>query len=301
MSLPGTVPTLGHTPAFALVALALVVLMLGAGAPSPLFVVYQAQWHFSAAALTAAFAAYPLVLLVSLLTVGGLSDHVGRRPVLAAALALDALAMLLFLSADGIAGLVLARAVQGIATGAAMGVVSAALVDLQPLRRPGAGAKVNSVGPTAGLGAGALGAGLVVDHLPAPTTVVFASLAAALGVLAAAVAVLPETVSRRPGAVKSLRPSASVPAQGRRAFAAAVPALVATWAIGGLYMSLGPSLVASQLHMHGHLAGGVVVAALMGSGSLAVLLAGNRAPRHAMTFGAATLAIGVLTTLTALD
>ena len=50
-----------------LVALALLVLMLAAGAPSPLFVVYQARWGFSALALTAAFAVYALALLVALL------------------------------------------------------------------------------------------------------------------------------------------------------------------------------------------------------------------------------------------
>ncbi|MGZ4774238.1 MAG: MFS transporter [Oryzihumus sp.] len=301
MSLHRTLPRLGRTPAFAVVSLALVVLMLAAGAPSPLFVVYQAQWHFGSAALTAVFAAYPLALLASLLTVGGLSDHVGRRPVLAAALALDAVAMLFFLGADGVGGLLLARAVQGLATGAAMGVVSAALVDLQPLRRPRAGVVVNSVGPTAGLAAGALGAGLVLDHLPAPTTVVFVALTAALVVLATLVAAVPETVTPRSGALKSLRPSASVPPRARRAFATAVPALVATWAIGGLYLSLGPSLVATQLHVQGHLAGGLVVAALTGAGSIAVLLVGDRAPRPTMAFGAATLAAGVLATLVALD
>ena len=294
-------PRLGRTPAFAVVSIALVVLMLAAGAPSPLFSVYQAQWHFSAAALTTVFAAYPLALLAALLTVGGLSDHVGRRPVLAAALVLDAVAMLLFLAAGGVTGLLVARAVQGLATGAAMGVVSAALVDLQPPGRPRSGVVVNSVGPTAGLAAGALGSGIVLDSLPAPTTVVFLALAVALTALAALVVVVPETVTPRAGALKSLRPSASVPQRARRAFAMAVPALVATWAIGGLYLSLGPSLVSAELHVEGHLAGGLVVAALTGAGSIAVLLVGNRAPRPTMTFGAATLAVGVLATLAALE
>src|SRR6478672_845742 len=163
-------PRLGRTPGFWVVTLALGALMVAAGAPSPLFVVYQAQWHFSPAALTTVFAAYPLALLASLLTVGGLSDHVGRRPVLAAALALDAVAMLLFL----------AGAVQGVATGAAMGVVSAALVDLQPPQSPRLGVVVNSVGPTGGLAVGALACGLVLDHLPAPTTAVFMGLTSLL-------------------------------------------------------------------------------------------------------------------------
>src|SRR3954447_25431335 len=81
----------GHRPrqrGFWLVAAALLVLMGAAGAPSPLFVVFQARWHFTAAGPTAAFAVYALALLVALLTTGGLSDPLGRKPVLAVGLLL---------------------------------------------------------------------------------------------------------------------------------------------------------------------------------------------------------------------
>jgi MFS family permease len=135
--------------AFWVLAAALMTVMFGSAAPSPLYPVYQRLWGFSAAMLTVVFAVYVGALLLSLLTVGRLSDHVGRRPVIAAALLALVAAMFVFATADGVAALLVARVLQGLATGTAMGTLSAALVDLQPTRR--AGALVTSAAPFAGL------------------------------------------------------------------------------------------------------------------------------------------------------
>lgn len=282
------------------VASALLVLTSAAGAPSPLYVLYQQEWGFSSITLTLVFAIYAVALLVTLLTVGGLSDFLGRRPLLAASLLVDAAAMVVFIEADGVAWLVAARIVQGLATGAALGVISAYLIDLQPPGSPTLGALVSSVGSTVGLGVGAVAAGLLVDHGPAPTTLVYALLGGALALLGVVTVVLPETVVRTPGAVASLKPRAGVPPTARRTFAAAVPVLIATWAMGGLYLSLGPSLAAGIFGLHSHLAGGLVVSTLTVSGALATLLVQRRQPRPTMTAGASVLAGGTLVTLAAL-
>ena len=290
-----------RTAGFWLVAAALLALMGAASAPSPLYVVYQQRWGFSAGTLTLVFAVYAVGLLGAIVTVGGLSDHVGRRPVLATALALEAVAMVAFLSAGDVAGLLLARVLQGLATGAATGAISAALVDLQPAHSPRLGALVNSIVPTAGLAVGAVATGLLVQYAPAPTTLVFAGLAAAFVVLAAVVLMLPETVGRRAGALASLRPRVAVPRHARREFAAGLPALVATWAVGGLYLSLGPSLAVGVLHVANHLVGGLVVATLMASGAAASFAARDGAPARVKVVGATVLAAGTLVTLVGLE
>src|SRR3954453_21412493 len=100
---------------FAAVAAIVVLFLAASSAPSPLYVVYQQQWRFSASVLTFVFAIYVLGLLGSLLVVGALSDHVGRRPVLAAAIVLEALALVLFLLAGDVAVLSVARFLQGVA------------------------------------------------------------------------------------------------------------------------------------------------------------------------------------------
>lgn len=285
---------------FWLVASVLLLFMASASAPSPLYVVYQSEWHFPATTLTAVFAVYALALLLSLLTVGSVSDFLGRRPVLAAALVVQAAGMGLFLVADGVAGLVAARVVQGLATGAVLGTISAALLDFEPPDRAGHGALLNSVAPPVGLAVGAIGSGLLVQFAPAPTSLVFVVLGLAFLALAAGVMLLPETVLRRPGVADSLRPRIALPGGGGRIFWSTVPALVATWSLGGLYLSLGPSLAADLLDLHNHLVGGLVVATLNVAAAVTALAGQRRSAPSLLLGGCLVLAAGAAVTLVSL-
>jgi predicted MFS family arabinose efflux permease len=291
---------LPRTSAFWLVAAALLLLTFAAAAPSPLYVVYQSAWGFSSGTLTVVFAVYALFLLIALITVGSLSDHLGRKPLLFASLLLEAGAMLLFAEARSVGWLLLARAVQGFATGAATGTLSAALVDLQPERSPGFGALINGAASTLGLALGAFGAGLLVQYAPAPRVLVFALLIAGFLAATAALALIPETAPRRPGALASLLPRARVPRRARRAFLAALPGLIAVWALGGLYLSLAPSLAVGVLHVRNHLVGGLVISTLTASGTVGSLLMRTRPARLSVRIGSIALCVGVLGTLTAL-
>ena len=110
--------------------------MAASSAPSPLYVVYQQQWGFSAIALTVVFAVYVFGLIGSLLVLGALSDYVGRRPVLAAAIALERSRWSCSSSPATSPCWSVARLLQGIATGAAMTTLGATLVDLNPPHAP---------------------------------------------------------------------------------------------------------------------------------------------------------------------
>ncbi|MET8114753.1 MFS transporter, partial [Streptomyces prasinus] len=98
---------------------AFVLFLAASSAPSPLYVIYQQQWKFTAWVLTVVFALYVVGLLGSLLVVGSLSDHLGRRPVLALAIGLEMVALVLFYVAGDVFVLSAARVLQGIATGVA--------------------------------------------------------------------------------------------------------------------------------------------------------------------------------------
>jgi MFS family permease len=154
--------------------------------------------------------------------------------------------------------------------------------------------------PTMGLAVGALGSGVLVQYAPHPTTLVYAVLTVVFVLEIAGVALMPETVIRREGAWASLRPRVGVPQRIRPQFLIATPSLIATWALGGLYLSLGPSLAVGILHLRNHLVGGLVVAALCAAGALASFLFRERAPRQAMITGSVVLALGVAITLPAL-
>ncbi|MFJ9047999.1 MFS transporter [Streptomyces sp. NPDC102347] len=228
---------------FGLDASVLVALLAASSAPTPLYPLYQDQWGLSALAVTVVFSAYSLALLSALLTTGTLSDHLGRRPVLAGALGAQAVAMVLLASADGAGTLTAARLLQGVATGVATSTAGAALLDLENPRRPGRSALTNTIAPVAGMAAGVLTSTLLVRFAPAPTATVYALMAALFTAQAIAVTFTTETVDRRAGALRSLHPRLGAPPAVRRTLLTTGTAIVAIWALGGFYSSLGPVLV----------------------------------------------------------
>lgn len=286
--------------AFWLMGSLLGMLMIAAGAPSPLYGVYQASWHFSSTTLTAVFAVYAVALLAAFVVAGRLSDYLGRKPVIIAALLAEAAAMACFVAAGSVGWLYLARVVQGIATGLATGAISAALVDLEPQRNPQLAPLVNSAAPTIGLAAGALGSSLLVQYAPAPLRLVYWLLLAAFAAGIAATLCISEPAQRRPGALASLRPQVGVPRSALRAFAAGVPCLAAGWALGGLYLALGPSLAALMLRSANLVAGGAVIFLLTGTGAVTSIACRRWNPQAAMSVGCVLLAVGVGGTVAAI-
>jgi len=288
---------LTHGRAFVAIAAIFVLFMAASSAPSPLYVVYQQLWRFSATTLTVIFAVYVVGLVASLLTLGALSDHIGRRPVLAAAIVLEAVSLALFAVAGDVGVLLLARVLQGIATGAAMTTLGAALIDLNPPHAPRRAGVVNGVVPLAGLAIGALGCGALVQYGPAPTHLVYALLLGGMVLAAIAVAVLPETSARRPGARRSLIPRLGVPPLIRSHLIALVPILLASWALVGLYLSLGPSIASGLLGLRSHLIGGLVVTLFCGTGALTAFAFRAADPRPIQLWSPALLTIGTAISL----
>ncbi|WP_214319474.1 MFS transporter [Nonomuraea sediminis] len=290
---------LSNTGAFWSLAVLLCLIQSAASAPSPLYGLYQQAWHFSPIVLTTVYAANALALLVTLLFVGSLSDHVGRRPVLLAAAVIELLAMAVFVSARDVAWLTAGRILQGIATGIASGAISAMMIDFR-----GASSKVPSIvtnmSASGGIALGALASGLLVQFGPAPTHLIFWLLLAGFAVLVVLTAVMPETVSPDGAWRTALRPRATVPAQVRGAFLALIPSIVACWALGGLYLSLGPSIVGTLTHSQGRLIGGLVILALNGSGVTMTLLGRDWSPERCLYAGSALLITGVTAALLAL-
>ena len=292
---------LSHSKAFVAITAIFITFMAASSAPSPLYVVYQQQWGFSATTLTVVFAVYVLGLIGSLLVLGALSDYVGRRPVLAAAIALELVALVLFITAGNVTVLLLARLAQGIATGAAMTTLGAALVDLNPPHAPGRAGVVNGVAPLGGLAVGALGCGALVQFGPQPTHLVYILLLAGMVVAAVFVAVMPETAVRRPGGLASLKPKIGIPARLRPDVLALTPMLVASWALGGLYLSLGPSVAASLFGLTNHLVGGLVVTLLSATGAITAFSLRGWPTERVLRMAAVLLTVGTATTLVGVE
>jgi len=289
-------PQLSPAAAFALQASIILFFLASSSAPTPLYAVYQAAWGFSPVTITVVFGIYAVAVLATLLVVGSLSDYVGRRPVLIAATILQAGAMAIFATAGGVATLLLARVVQGVATGAAAGAVGAGMLDIDRAR----GTVANSVAPMLGTATGGMMAGLMAELLPAPTRLVYVVLGTVFLLQAAGVALMSESAPRRAGALRSLRPQLRLPPAVRGPALLAAPVLVATWALVGFYGSLGPSLARRLIGSSSLVLGGLILFVLAGSGAVTVLLSRARSARSVLQLGTAALIAGVTLTLIAI-
>jgi hypothetical protein len=262
-------------------------------APTPLYHQYQEMFGLTPLTVTVIFSVYVLSLLGALLTVGSLSDYVGRRPAILAALAVNVVAMIMFMLADSAATLIAARAVQGFANGLATATLGAAILDADRARGP----ILNSITAFVGLTIGSLGAALLVTYAPFPSQLVYFVLLVASAIEAFLLWFMPETALPQPGALAALAPRVRVPAQARVALLHITPVTIASWALGGFYFSLMPSLVRVATGVTLPIVGGLVVGALTLTGALSVLCLRTFTANRLLAGGIVFLAGGVAITL----
>jgi len=277
-----------------LVATLLVVCMASSTLLSPFYPQWQEDWGLSTVVMTIVFAVYPLALLLTLLVAGSVSDHLGRRPVTTAAMVILAIALGIFAVSGDAGMLLLGRVLQGISTGLAMTTLGAYSAELQPTRMPGLAALVNAAAPTVGLALGAVLGGVVLDVWRDPVAVLFGVSAVISFVAAFTVWFLPETSPRIPGVARSLIPTVHVPAAARSTFVRSVPAIAAAWATGGLFISLGASIVGRLFDESSHLLQGLTIGVIAGVGTVSVILMRRSSADAGFLVGTSTLAAGTI-------
>jgi MFS family permease len=185
------------------------------------------------------------VLVPSLLVFGQLSDRVGRRPVIAAGLAVAMAGLLLFAFADATGWLFAGRAVQGLAVGAASGAATAALVELAPPGGAARAALLSTLAQAGGSAAGPLVGGMFAQWAPAPRASGFLAGLVVTGAVLAGMLALPRLPGATGGAWRVQRPD--VPPEIRARFARLALTGAAAWAVAGLYLSVVPSYTGSLL------------------------------------------------------
>ena len=285
---------------FALAMAATILMMAAASAPSLFYPQIAERLELVPVATTFVFAVYTFTLLAALLYLGPLSDHIGRRPVVTAGSLALALSLAMFWFADSLATLLVARALQGLAAGLLIPALSAMMIDFEPPSHPNIAALWNTIGPMIGLGTGALGAALLLDLTPEPTTAVFGPLVLAFLTVAATVWSTPELVPKTRIRRGDLRPRFMVPLHLRRMFTAGVPAIIAGWATNGLFLALGAGLVGSELGGSTHTHAGIVIFALAISGITASSVLQRRSARTISLYATSALAFGTAASIVAL-
>lgn len=286
--------------AFVASSISLVMIFAAAGAPLPLYESYRVEDGLRSADLALTTVMYFVMVLASLLTLGRLSDHLGRRRVGLTALAVATAGSVVLLEVHGVGTLAAGRALQGIACGLAVTSLGSYIVDTAPARPRWLAANTAATAPLIGLTIGPLGAGALAHYSPLPKEFVFVAAAGLLLLSAVLILFSPESATRHPGAWKSLRPSIRCPRPARLLLPAAAAVYIATWALGGFYQAFSPTIMAETLNTDNTLVQASMFVAFMApsivGGPLTSRLSSVNAQRVGITLFAVSV-VGVVVSL----
>ncbi|AFU04029.1 MFS transporter [Nocardia brasiliensis] len=284
--------------AYALVLAASGVALGVSGVPAPLYGMYQQEWHFSPLTTTFVFAVYAFAALVAVLVSGKISDVVGRKPVLLGAFVTMIAGLAVFLLADNVAMLLLARALHGFAVGATVVAGAAALLDLRPKHGARSG-QLSGVAFNVGMAVAILGSALLAQYAPHPlrtpyVAITFVCLLIGIGIIALEE---PHT-ARIAGRIRIAKPA--VPQEIRGDFWFSALGVMAAWSVLGVLLSLYPSLASAETGIHNLVFGGAVVASTAVAGATSQLFATAIPARRAAILGDTGMAIALVLTVPAL-
>src|SRR4051795_9083530 len=269
------------------------------GSTIPLFNIYRAEDGSASAGISMTVVAYSVGTIGTLLALGRVSNHVGRRPTALASLGLLVLGCLVLLNVHHIGVLIAGRLLMSLGAGLASSSLTAYIVDAAPARPTWLASVASSQTVMLGLAVGAIASGALVQFGPWPRDLIFLVLVGMLLLSAALVAISPETVTPTPGAWRSLRPSVHVPARVRHLLPVAAAVFLATYATGAFYQAFVPALVEEQLHTRSPLILGLVFAGYMASSALGAPLGGRFTPAAAQRLGMIAFLGGMIGIVTA--
>ncbi|QWT21597.1 MFS transporter [Bacillus sp. NP157] len=276
-----------------MLAMVFCAVMAGTTLPAPLYGIYQGMMGLTGTDVSVIFAIYALAVLGSLVLVGSWSDQLGRKPLLYAALAAALISDAIFLQAQHMSSLLVARALSGLSAGLFTAAGTVAIVELAPADRKARAGIMASAANMGGLGLGPLLAGVVSAYLPWPTRLVFVLHAVAIAACVLVVMACPETV-RRASEVK-LRPRAlRLSPDTRRVFPILAMASFAAFALIGLMTSLEPTLLRDTLHVASRAAIGLLLCVVFAASLVGQLIQGRLPQQRRVPSACAVLSLGAV-------
>jgi MFS family permease len=283
---------LGRRFGFAAAAFALSIGMLGTTLPTSLYGLYRQRFGFSELMITVIYATYAVGVIASLLLFGRLSDQIGRRRVLLPGLVLSALSAVCFLTATGLALLLVGRVISGLSAGIFTGTATATLIDLAPAGRRGRATLVATVANMGALGCGPLLGGLLSQWAGSPLRLTFWVDLALLVPAAIGIWAMPEPITRT--SHPQLRPRAlRIPKEMRSTFIEAAVAGFAGFAVLGLLTAVNPDFLGQQLGVTSRAIVGLVVFSVFAASTVGQLALEFLPERAAIPTGVGALIVGM--------
>lgn len=268
------------------------------GVPAPLYGIYETTWHLSPLSTTIVFAVYAFAALAAVLVSGRISDVVGRKPVLVGAIIAMIVGLGVFLVADNMALLLVARTIHGAAVGSIVVAAAAALLDLRPLHGLRSG-QLSGVSFNIGMTVAIVGSSVLAQYAPHPLRTPYAVVAVVCVIVGVGVIALREPhTSRSAGPIRISRPA--VPQEIRSDFWFSALGAMASWSVLGVLLSLYPSLAAHQTHIDNLLFAGGVVGVTAFAAALAQLAATRVPAQRAAIIGDVGMAVTLALTVPAL-
>ena len=284
---------MSRTTGFYLTAYAFFVAMLGTTLPTPLYPLFQQRYSFSELLVTVIFAIYAFGVIAGLLVFGNLSDKLGRKPLLLLGLALSAVNALLFLFAGSLLPIYAARVISGFSAGIFTGTATAYLVDLAAPERRRFASLVAVFVNLGGLGSGTLLSGLLAQYAGRPLRLPFAVDLALLVPAAIGLLLTPETVERTARFRLELQ-RLGVPQEVRAVFVRAAVAGFASFAVSGVFSSVGPGFMGTVLDRRSPALAGLLVFVLFALSLVGQLVIRRLLDLRALTLGCWLLFAGAV-------
>ncbi|MGV8850587.1 MAG: MFS transporter [Propionibacteriaceae bacterium] len=285
-------PRLGR--AFGASLAALTATFLTTSSPIPLYNTYRAEQGLTSADITLTVVVYFGGSILSLLVLSRFSNHLGRKPVGIATMAVLIAGLVVLLDVQSLGVLLIGRFLMGLGAGLASSCLTAYIVDSAPTSPAWLASAASSQAPNVGLTLGAIGSGGLVEYGPWPRDLVYLITIGILLLCAAWIASGPETVRPAPGLWQSMRPRVHFPARAHALIPVGAAVFVGTWSTGAFFQTFAPALVVDQLGTRSSLVVGLVFASFIAPNVLGAPIGGRFAPATGQRVGMIMFLAGVL-------
>lgn len=238
---PGPARTLSRQSCFWVAAAVVVHTLWTSAAPAMTYPLYAREWQLTPTVTTLIFAVFPIVVVLTLILLGDLSDYIGRRSAMLLGMLASLIGVLLFAVAPSVIWLLVGRAFMGIGVGLSAGPSAAAVVEFSAPGKARQAGSITTASQALGLAAALIISGGLIQYAPFPTRLSFWLLAVVLVAILVGVWHLPRHTKAESSKRWQLRlPNVHKPL--RRMFLVSVTAVLSAYSVGATMLSLGSQI-----------------------------------------------------------
>lgn len=221
---------------FFVAAFCLITCFVTAATAIPMMAYWVNELQLSSSEVAMSVVSYFAGCVLTLILFARLSNFLGRKPVVIAALAFGAIACYLFSVGQSPSDLYIGRFLQGLSCGLATSACMSWVVDTAPPARAWLGTAMTSAGPNIGLSLGTLLTGLIIEYNVLNPTLLFDACVALL-IFCIVLAVLgTETMRLGTESIgQVLIPKIAIPTRLRRLFILSITAFIGTWGVSSFF------------------------------------------------------------------